>query len=83
MKIKGSVEFYSKEIKKNLEYILQEEGHCRCLDCNKCIFSKKYAKDKKLCSDNSIFKHTGLGNLIFARIARAKEILEEIANNEN
>ena len=84
MKIKGSVEFEDVDaIKENLEKLIKLEGHCGCINCNSCIFSMKYAEEKNLCSDNSIFKYEELGNFTLARKERAIEILKEIENNEN
>jgi hypothetical protein len=83
MKIKGSVEFSNVEvIKKNLERIIEQKGVCATIACKDCIFSSKYAEDRKVCDTNSISKLNDKSNAMAETIKRAREILAEIEENE-
>ena len=78
MKIKGSIEFGEEEetlLVKNLKEIIKQKGRCTGIFCTDCILSSNYARNEKSCGYNSIWKNEK------SIVVRAKEILEEI--NEN
>ena len=79
MKIKGSVEFENVEqIKENLRNIIKQNGKCKTVKCENCIFSDYYAI-KGDCTTSTTFKNSSVTN---ERLIRAKEILAEIKELE-
>ena len=77
MKIKGSKEFNNiEEIILSLKQLIQN-GNCRGISCNKCIFCSDYAIDGGYCGENSILNDKNISQ----SLEKAKEILEEIKDN--